>query len=191
MHIASSSPLLHVVSTRRSPLGSRGALALALGLGVWLAPSGAEADVLPPLRPECPEGSVARQDHTGTHCEPTTCDPDQGCTKGQSCRRVALCIETERYHPLKAGAGEQLRQIARGPCEADGSCARPATCETTPRCVPGAETTGWRSRLGCAAAPGMPGGHGVVLLGGLVAALAVVFRGRASVQGTSSPRRPR
>ena len=51
---------------------------MALGaLAVWVAPGLAAADVLPPLTPECPEGSVARKDHSGIYCEPTTCDPDQ------------------------------------------------------------------------------------------------------------------
>ncbi|EYF08768.1 hypothetical protein [Chondromyces apiculatus] len=150
-------------------------------LAGWLAPGVAAADVLPPLTPECPQGSVARKDHTGTYCEPTTCDPDQGCGKEQSCRRVAMCVETERYHPLRAGAGEQLRRIARGPCEADGSCTRPAVCESTPRCVPGASATGWRSKVGCAVAPVGAvdaDGCGGLALGGVLALMAAARKRR-------------
>lgn len=138
---------------RRPP--GRAAAITALVIAASLAPAPAAADVLPPTSPECPEGSVPKKTHAGSWCEPTACDPDQGCGQGQQCRPVALCVETERYHSFGEGSAEQLRRIARGPCQADGSCARPAVCESATRCATRVTAAdGWRTKIGCAATSG-------------------------------------
>lgn len=136
-------------------LPGRAAAIAAIVIAASLAPAPATADVLPPTSPECPEGSVLRKTHAGSWCEPTSCDLDQGCGQGQQCRTVALCIETERYHSFGEGSAEQLRRIARGPCEPDGSCARPAVCESATRCAPRiTAAAGWRTKVGCSATSG-------------------------------------
>jgi hypothetical protein len=160
-----------------------GAAPLGLALAAWLAAGPAAADVLPGVKPECAEGSVPRQDHAGAWCEPTTCDPDQGCGQGNTCRPIKLCIETERYESWRgSNRTELIRKIARGPCEPDGSCVRPAECESTTRCAPG--TTGMalpelpKEIPGCAAAPAMPSAPGALVAGSLLAGLAAAWRRR-------------
>jgi hypothetical protein len=150
----------------------------ATAIAAWLAPGLAAADLIVGVDPECPEGSRPRRDHLGAFCEPTACDPDQGCGDAGACRSKALCVETERYHPRGDRGAENIRRIARGPCEPDGSCVRPAVCESAPRCGSGADTPSWRDRARCAAAPGIPELPATASLGALLAAAAAAWRRR-------------
>lgn len=164
-------------------LAAAAALALAAGLG----PGRAAADVLPGVKPECPEGSVPKETHVGAWCEPTTCDPDQGCAQGNACRPVALCIETERYQSWRSGKADLIRTIARGPCEPDGSCVRPAVCEQTTRCAPApAKMIEMPKQMpSCAAAPPVPGAPAALVAGSLLAGIAAALRRRR--RSRSSP----
>ncbi|MCK6506795.1 hypothetical protein L6R53_26065 [Myxococcota bacterium] len=99
----------------------------------------ARADVVDDPPADCPAGSVGQTSHTGTWCEAATCRSDSQCAEGQTCREVALCVDT---YTRECGGLRSKEETpctftvheAVGECGAGGTCAR-GTCETALRCA--------------------------------------------------------
>ena len=99
----------------------------------------ARADVVDDPPADCPPGARGETAHSGTWCEATTCTLDSQCAEGQTCREVALCVDTyERECGGMQVTGEPPCTFtvheAVGECGADHTCAR-GTCETALRCA--------------------------------------------------------
>lgn len=120
---------------------------------VLCALSVAMADVVGPEPEDCPAGSVGAANHSGGFCRPAPC----GCTEGDACEPVPLCVLQEE----RPCGGMQDPEV---PCtyihvEAFGPCVRDLDCRTG-RCI----TDDWceepappdDTRAGCASSPILP-----------------------------------
>lgn len=99
-------------------------------------PTTALADVVPSPPTDCRDGSHGRTGHAGPWCNPTTCTTDADCREeGTTCREAALCVQTQEYS-VGGWAGDQrsTRDIAHGPCGANGQCAE-GECRRAKYCM--------------------------------------------------------
>ena len=94
------------------------------------------ADAVPSPPTNCPDGSHGRTGHAGPWCNPPSCTTDADCREeGTTCRDAALCVETEQYR-MGGWAGDQqaTREVAHGPCGADGQCST-GQCRQAKHCM--------------------------------------------------------
>ncbi|AKT43058.1 MYXO-CTERM sorting domain-containing protein [Chondromyces crocatus] len=126
-------------------------LSSVVSVALTLLGRDAHADAVMPPPDECPPGALPRTSHIGPYCQPSTCETGVDCPhleprllprKGFPlvCRERALCV-TERIEPdgppfREDDPGSVRRPIAVSSCDEATSCAAPARCETTKRCVP-------------------------------------------------------
>ena len=81
----------------------------------------ARADVVDDPPADCPPGARGETAHSGTWCEATTCTLDSQCAEGQTCREVALCVDTyerECGHQELTVAWMDHTSLVAGPIEA-------------------------------------------------------------------------
>lgn len=88
----------------------------------------------------CPPGSDVMTVATGSWCEPSECEVDEGCPDGFVCKQTPLCIRDEVYHPVMPKPGQKPefkeRRVAESKCLEEAHCSPSSTCEYRDRCVP-------------------------------------------------------
>lgn len=163
-------------------------VAAALSLGALQG--AARADVVMPLKKDCPEGSFAYDVHLNVFCDPAACATDADCEpfarggQAMTCRPTPLCIADEvMFSPRSRDF--YRKPVAVGPC--GDSCVAPAKCDTANRCVPRPPADEEQARpdqlpgsCRCALVPAAPvtGPHLAALLG--ACALLVARRTRCT-----------
>ena len=151
-----------------------------------LAPSSASADAIMPPPEHCPEGSNPSSSHAGAYCAvPYPCR-DTGCSPGDECRTVHVCVQPRSGYSNGGPftVDEVVASCSAGSTCADGSpCQERTGCVTTPpsiwtRALPESEDDSLGVMIGAGAA--LCGCVGAPLLAMLVIAL---VRARASKRG--------
>ncbi|MBX7194491.1 MAG: hypothetical protein K1X94_20715 [Sandaracinaceae bacterium] len=113
---------------------------LVLAAVVGGAGSPAHADAIGIVERDCPEGTIFTANHGGQWCVAgRPCTDDQDCDALEVCSPdpIALCVVNQSYvqgaRLATDRATTRVVRVGLGPC--DASCASPASCETTRRCV--------------------------------------------------------
>lgn len=117
-------------------------------MALWLGPSIADADVVPPPPPSCPEGSEGAACHGGPFCSPKFC-PDAGvCDGGDTCEQRQLCIGDFDCFMTTTPAVYSVCPCSEG------------TCQTVSVCVPPSGTGGAGGAAGSGGTGGTSGSGG-------------------------------